>query len=124
MTDAKNDIELEENEEPVWIEVEKPKVDVKKDDLDGSVAEDVPDVDDAKADDEDEDKPKFKPELFPWTSYDGRPRNYIQNLLRFTKYPLEEKTIGVGDFNHTIYETVEGIIQNKQSGIHLIKINK
>ena len=27
--------------------------------------------------------PKFKPENFSWTYYDGKPRNYVQILKRF-----------------------------------------
>ena len=34
-------------------------------------------------------KPKFKPENFSWTSYDGKPRNYVQVLKRLKAYPLK-----------------------------------
>ena len=33
--------------------------------------------------------PKFKPENFSWTSYDGKPRNYIQVLKRLKAYPIK-----------------------------------
>ena len=34
-------------------------------------------------------KPKFKPENFAWTSYDGKPRNYVQVLKRLKMYPVK-----------------------------------
>ena len=34
-------------------------------------------------------KPKFKPENFSWTSYDGKPRNYVQVLKRLKAYPIK-----------------------------------
>ena len=33
--------------------------------------------------------PKFKPENFTWTSYDGNPRNYVQVLKRLKLYPVK-----------------------------------
>ena len=33
--------------------------------------------------------PKFKPENFSWTSYDGKPRNYVQVLKRLKAYPIK-----------------------------------
>ena len=32
--------------------------------------------------------PKFKPEEYKWTSYDGVPRNYVQVLKRLKMYPV------------------------------------
>ena len=32
--------------------------------------------------------PKFKPENFSWTSYDGNPRNYVQVLKRLKMFPV------------------------------------
>ena len=34
-------------------------------------------------------KPKFKPENFSWTSYDEKPRNYVQVLKRLKAYPIK-----------------------------------
>ena len=33
--------------------------------------------------------PKFKPENFTWTTYDGNPRNYVQVLKRLKMYPVK-----------------------------------
>ena len=33
--------------------------------------------------------PKFKPEDYPWTNYDGIPRNYIQILKRLKMFPVK-----------------------------------
>ena len=58
--------------------IEKPKKEVKEEGEEEPQEEENPDG-----------VPKFKPENFKWTSYDGQPRNYVQVLKRLKMYPVD-----------------------------------
>ena len=84
---TRKDIKLEEDEKPEQIKVEKK---VKKPKVEGEPEEENP------PEEENQDgAPKFKPEDYPWTNYDGVPRNYIQILKRLKMFPI--KTIEASD---------------------------
>jgi hypothetical protein len=69
-------------------------------------------MDDSSDPGNDGDKPKFKPENFSWTNYDGRPRNFIQTLCRLKKLPFEETTYDNRQANEALYSTCEKHILN------------
>jgi hypothetical protein len=57
---------------------------------------------------EDDGKPKFKPENYSWTSYDGNPRNYVQTLLRLKRFPLETSQVkrqNAGEYVFSVLQT-------------------
>ena len=73
---------------------------------------------------------KFKPENFSWTSYDGKPRNYVQVLKRLKAYPI--KFIEASDtcreeLIKVIGSHIDNYMARKESGytgmITIIKIN-
>lgn len=115
-------LHIQETEEPILLEVAKPKIVEKKDELDisGEVKEQVEEPEKKEEDAEGENKPKFKPEGFSWTSYDGNPRNYIQVVSRFTKYPSVEDNTTVRNLENTLIEIVANDIQQKEGKIHLV----
>jgi hypothetical protein len=55
---------------------------------------------------------KFKPEDYAWTNYDGKPRNYIQTLLRLKKLPFEQHSIHSRDIKKTLFNTIESHLTN------------
>lgn len=63
-------------------------------------------------DEDEEGKPKFKPENFAWTHYDGNPRNYIQTLMRLKKLPFEECSLPLSDAKQSLFSAVEKHINN------------
>ncbi len=78
---TRKDIKIEEDEKPEQIVVEKK---VKKPKAEGEPEEENP------PEEENQDgAPKFKPENYPWTNYDGVPRNYIQILKRLKGFPVK-----------------------------------
>ncbi len=116
-------IEVEEKEEPVLLEIEKPKVIVVKDELDISVEEVKKEDETPNEEDQDEEgasKNKFKPEGFSWTYCDGNPRNHIQVISKFTKYPIEECNSNIRDLDKKLMEILYNDIKNKEGKIHLI----
>jgi hypothetical protein len=118
-------VSVEETEEAILLEVAKPKVVEKKDELDisGEVKEQVeePEKKEEEPIDGDSDaKPKFKPEGFCWTSYDGTPRNYIQIVSKFTKYPIVEDNTTLRNLENTLIEILGNDIHQKDGKIHLI----
>jgi len=115
-------VSVEENEEPVLLEIAKPKVVEQKDELDisGEVKEAVEEPEKKEEEAEGENKPKFKPEGFSWTSYDGIPRNYIQVVSRFTKYPISENNTTIRNLDNTLIEILSNDIKNKDGKIHLV----
>lgn len=117
-------IAIQESEEPVLLELPKPKVVEKKDELDisGEVKEPVEEAEkkEEEAEGEGENKPKFKPEGFSWTSYDGNPRNYVQVVSKFTKYPVVEEHTTVRNLENTLVDILAGDIQQKEGKIHLV----
>ena len=72
--------------------------------------------------------PKFKPELYAWTNYDGNPRNYIQTIKRMNKFPLIEDRIQFNSFNHNLMKDLEEHINewnnNKNDYSGLIRLTK
>lgn len=115
-------VTTQETEEPVLLEVSKPKVVEKKDELDisGEAKEPVEEPERKEEEAEGENKPKFKPEGFSWTSYDGNPRNYIQVVSRFTKYPVAEDNTTIRNLENTLVEILASDIQQKEGKIHLV----
>ena len=105
---TRGDIKLIEDEKPEQIIIEKPSK-KKKQPKDGEEGEGEGEKDEEARDAEGENAegeeekpeeepqeeenpdgaPKFKPENFSWTSYDGKPRNYVQVLKRLKAYPVK-----------------------------------
>ena len=82
---TRKEIKQDEDEKPEQIVIEKPKKEVKKEDGEEgeeNVEEEPPEEDNPDG------VPKFKPENFSWTSYDGNPRNYVQVLKRLKMFPV------------------------------------
>ena len=77
---TRKDIKLEEDEKPEQIVIEK-KVKKKVEGEEEKPEEEPPQEEEGAA--------KFKPENFPWTNYDGVPRNYIQILKRVKNFPIK-----------------------------------
>ena len=74
--------------------------------------------------------PKFKPENFSWTSYDGKPRNYVQVLKRLKAYPvkfIEASDTCREELIKVIGSHIDNYMARKESGytgmITIIKIN-
>ena len=87
---TRKDIKIEEDEKPEQIIVEKK---VKKPKVEGE--EEKPEEENPPEEENQDGVSKFKPEDYPWTNYDGIPRNYIQILKRLKMFPL--KTIEATD---------------------------
>ena len=84
---SRKDIKQSEDEIPQEIIVEKPKKEVKEGE--GEEGEGNPEGEEEPQEEENPDGvPKFKPENFKWTSYDGLPRNYVQVLKRLKMFPV------------------------------------
>ena len=114
-------VQIEEKEEAVLLEVVKPKVVEKKDDLDMEGEEKEAQEEPPKEEEpEEEGKPKFKPEGFSWTDYDGNARNHVQVISRFTKYPLKECDTTVRNLENSLMEILSNDIKTKEGKIHLV----
>jgi hypothetical protein len=106
---------------------EPPKIEVVKDKLDiddGENAEEEKKEEEPPQEEEgDENKPKFKPELYEWSWYDGKPRNYIQVVRKFTKIePGNEKECSGENVGEELFNFIR---DNGHTGIlQLFKINK
>ena len=90
---TRNEIKQIEDEQPQQLIIEKPKKKVETDplDVDGPVGGEEKPEEEAPPEEENPDGvPKFKPENFSWTSYDGIPRNYFQILKRLKNFVVEE----------------------------------
>ena len=106
---TRNDIKSIEDEKPEQIIIEKPKK-KKKEPKEGEEGEanaegeegdqekegegeqgeeEKQDEEEPQEEENPDGPPKFKPENFSWTSYDGKPRNYVQVLKRLKAYPLK-----------------------------------
>ena len=81
---TRKDIKLEEDEKPEQIIIEKK---VKKPKVEGE--EEKPEEENPPEEENQDGAPKFKPENYPWTNYDGVPRNYIQILKRLKMFPVK-----------------------------------
>ena len=93
---TRKDIKQIEDEEPIQLVVEKPKKVVKKE---GEEGEEQPPE---EPEEENPDAPKFKPEDYKWTNYDGIPRNYVQILKRLKNMPI--KVVNIEENNETVRE--------------------
>ena len=83
---SRKEIKQTEDEVAEEIIVEKPKKVVKEE---GEEGEGNPEGEEEPPEEENPDGvPKFKPENFKWTSYDGQPRNYVQVLKRLKMFPV------------------------------------
>jgi len=74
--------------------------------------------------------PKFKPENFSWTYYDGKPRNYVQVLKRLKAYPvkfIEASDTCREELIKVIGSHIDNFMARKESSysgmITIIKIN-
>ena len=144
---TRNDIKYIEDEKPEQIIIEKPSK-KKKEPKEGEQEEgekeegaegegENPEGEEEKQEEEEpqeeenpDGKPKFKPENFAWTSYDGKPRNYVQVLKRLKAYPI--KTIEASDtcreeLIKVIGSHIDNFMARKESSysgmITIIKIN-
>ena len=108
---TRSDIKHIEDEKPEQIIIEKPSKKKKqpkegeqgegegegeKGEGEGAAEGENPEGEEEKQEDEEppeeenpDGPPKFKPENFSWTSYDGKPRNYVQVLKRLKAYPIK-----------------------------------
>ena len=90
---TRKEIKEDEDEKPEQLIIEKPKKKVETDplDVDGPPGgeEEKPEEEQPPEEENPDGVPKFKPENFAWTSYDGKPRNYVQILKRFKSYPIK-----------------------------------
>ena len=93
---TRKDIKQIEDEEPIQLVIEKPKKVVKKE---GEEGEEQPPE---EPEEENPDAPKFKPEDYKWTNYDGIPRNYVQILKRLKNMPI--KVVNIEENNETVRE--------------------
>ena len=83
---SRKDIKKTEDEIPEEIVIEKPKKEIKEE---GEEGDGNPEGEEEPQEEENPDGvPKFKPENFKWTSYDGQPRNYVQVLKRLKMFPV------------------------------------
>ena len=83
---SRKNIKKTEDEIPEEIIIEKPKKEIKED---GEEGEGNGEGEEEPQEEESPDGvPKFKPENFKWTSYDGQPRNYVQVLKRLKMFPV------------------------------------
>ena len=81
---TRKDIKLDEDEKPEQIVIEKK---VKKPKVEGE--EEKPEEENPPEEENQDGVKKFKPEDYPWTNYDGIPRNYIQILKRLKMFPVK-----------------------------------
>ena len=142
---TRNDIKSIEDEKPEQIIIEKPKK-KKKEPKEGEEEgneeveqekeggeqgeEEKQDEEEPQEEENPDGPPKFKPENFSWTSYDGKPRNYIQVLKRLKTYPV--KLIEASDtcreeLIKVIGSHIDNYMARKDTGyngmITIIKIN-
>ena len=130
---TKNEIKKIEEEKPEQLIIEKPKKKIETDplDVDGPVGGEEAPQEEAPPEEENPDGiPKFKPENFSWTYYDGNPRNYFQILKRLKNFEVEEKEVE-GNCREELIKSVSKHIEkylkkeeNKYNGgLVLIKLN-
>ena len=133
---TKKGVQENEEEKPEQLIIEKPKKKIVADplDVDGPPGgeEEKPEEEAPPEEENNPDGvPKFKPENFSWTNYDGKPRNYVQILKRLKNWEVK-----VEEFNDSnnygtevekiIGEHIEKFVnkENKYNGnISLIKIS-
>jgi adenylate kinase family enzyme len=132
---TKKGVEENETEKPEQLIIEKPKKKIVTDplDVDGPPGgeEEKPEEEAPPEEENNPDGvPKFKPENFSWTNYDGKPRNYVQILKRLKNWEVkvdefnDNKDYGA-EIEKIIGEHIEkfGNKENRYNGkISLIKI--
>ena len=133
---TKKGVEENETEKPEQLIIEKPKKKIITDplDVDGPPGgeEEKPEEEAPPEEENNPDGvPKFKPENFAWTNYDGKPRNYVQILKRLKNWEVkveefDDKSDFGAEVEKIIGEHIEkfGNKENKYNGnISLIKIS-
>jgi len=145
---TRSDIKSIEDEKPEQIIIEKPKKkkkehkegeeegneegDQEKEGGEGGEGgeEEKQDEEEPQEEENPDGPPKFKPENFSWTYYDGKPRNYVQVLKRLKAFPL--KVIEASDTSReelikVIGSHIDNYMARKDTGydgmITIIKIN-
>ena len=118
---TKKGIQENEEEKPEQLIIEKPKKKIVADplDVDGPIGgeEEKPEEEAPPEEENNPDGvPKFKPENFAWTNYDGKPRNYVQILKRLKNFEVKIEEM---DENKEYGNEVEKII-----GEHIEKYEK
>ena len=91
---TKKGIQVNEEEKPEQLIIEKPKKKIEVDplDVDGPPGGEEEKQEEVPPEEENpEGVPKFKPENFAWTNYDGKPRNYVQILKRLKNFDVNMK---------------------------------
>ena len=128
-------VQENEEEKPVQLIIEKPKKKIEVDplDVDGPPGGEEEKQEEAPPEEENPDGvPKFKPENFAWTSYDGKPRNYVQILKRLKNFETNMKEVNDQsdygkDVENAIGEHIEKYLkkdENKYRGIiSVIKVS-
>ena len=133
---TKKGVEENETEKPEQLIIEKPKKKIVTDplDVDGPPGgeEEKPEEEAPPEEENNPDGvPKFKPENFAWTNYDGKPRNYVQILKRLKNWEVKvEEFDDKSDFGAEVEKIIGEHIEkfwnkeNKYNGnISLIKIS-
>ena len=104
-------VEENEEEKPEQLIIEKPKKKIVSDplDVDGPVGgeEEKPEEEAPPEEENPDGVPKFKPENYAWTNYDGKPRNYVQILKRLKNFEVKIEEM---DENNSYGNEVEKII--------------
>ena len=92
--------------------------------------EEKPEEEEAPEEENPDGVPKFKPENFSWTYYDGKPRNYVQVLKRLKAYPvkfIEASDTCREELIKVIGSHIDNFMARKESSyngmITIIKIN-
>ena len=118
---TKKGVQENEEEKPEQLIIEKPKKKIVTDplDVDGPAGgeEEKPEEEAPPEEENNPDGvPKFKPENFAWTNYDGKPRNYLQILKRLKNYEVKIQEFNE---NYNYRDEIEKII-----GEHIEKFGK
>ena len=85
---TRENIKEVEDEEAVQLVIEKPKKKKRAEGEEGEEGEEQENEEEPPEEDN-PDAPRFKPEDYKWTSYDGIPRNYVQVIKRLKMYPIK-----------------------------------
>lgn len=128
---SQNHPKSEENEELIELEQPKPKEPKRRkksgedNNEDGEEQlEEQPEEEKEEEEEVDPDaKPPFKPWEFKWTFYDGRPRNYLQILKKYTTYPLEQLSFNKEEIPKEIYKILSEVIEKKEGKLYSLKFN-
>ena len=132
---TKKGIQENEEEKPEQLIIEKPKKKIEVDplDVDGPPGGEEEKQEEVPPEEENpEGVPKFKPENFAWTNYDGKPRNYVQILKRLKNLEVNTKEFNEqDDYGKEVENAISAHIEkygkkeeNKYKGIiSVIKIS-